>query len=80
MYKKDNPFLELKREYILNVINTEYNLYKNTLKKNLIKIEKELKNRNNISNEEINNLFNRYGVPVDIITEMVIKNKNLVRR
>ena len=80
MYKKDNPFLELKREYILNVINTEYNLYKNTLKKNLIKIEKELKNRNNISNEEINNLFNRYGVPVDIITEMVIKNKILMRR
>ena len=43
MYKETNPFLESKREFIIDEIYTEYDLYKATLKNNLIKIENELK-------------------------------------
>lgn len=80
MYKENNPFLELKREFIMNEIHNEYALYKTTIKKNLIKIENELKYKEYISNEEIEILFDRYGVPVDIIKDVVIKNKILVRK
>lgn len=79
MYKKTNPNLESKREFIMNEIYNEYNLYENTIKNNLIKIVKELKYKEYITNEEIEILFDRYGVPVDIIKYIVIKNKILVR-
>ncbi len=79
MYKKTNPNLESKREFIMNEIYNEYNLYENTIKNNLIKIVKELKYKEYITNEEIEILFDRYGVPVDIIKDIVIKNKILVR-
>ena len=59
---------------------TEYDLYKNTLKKNLIKIKNEIKDKEYISNGEINILFGRYGVPVDIIKDIAIRNKVLVRK
>lgn len=80
MYKETNPFLESKREFIIDEIYTEYDLYKTTLKNNLIKIENELKDKEYISNEEIQILFDRYGVPVDIIKDIVIKNKMLARK
>lgn len=80
MYKGDNPLLELKRNFIIDKIHTEYDLYKNTLKKNLIKIKNEIKDKEYISNGEINILFGRYGVPVDIIKDIVIRNKVLVRK
>lgn len=80
MYRETNPFLELEREFIMNEIHNEYDLYKTTIKKNLIKIANELKCKEYISNEEIEILFNRYGVPVDIIKDIVIKNKILVRK
>ncbi len=79
MYKKTNSILESKREFIMNEIYNEYNLYENTIKNNLIKIVKELKYKEYITNEEIEILFDRYGVPVDIIKDIVIKNKVLVR-
>ena len=80
MYKESNPSLELKRDFIIEKIHNEYDLYKMTLKNNLIKIENELKNKEYISNEEIKVLFDRYGVPVDIIKDVAIKNKMLVRK
>ncbi len=79
LYKKDNHQLEAKKEFVLNEIYSEYILYKTILKKNLLKIEKELKNKEYISNSEIKNLFDRYGVPIDIIKDVVIKNKVLIK-
>ena len=80
LYKKTNPNLESKRTFIINEIHNEYDLYNTTLKKNLLKIAKELKYKECITNEDIKILFDRYGVPVDIIKDIVIKNKVLVRK
>lgn len=80
IYKKTNPILESKREFIMNEIHNEYDLYKTTINTNLIKIVKELRYKEYITNEEIETLFDRYGVPVDIIKDIVIKNKVLVRK
>ena len=79
MYKETNPSLNIKRNYIIDVIHTEYDLYKTTLRNNIVKIENELKDKEFITNEELETLFDRYGVPVDIIKEKVINKKELVR-
>lgn len=79
LYKGDNPQLEDKREFVLNEIHSEYILYKTNLKKNLLKIEKEINNKESISNSEIKKLFDRYGVPLDIIKDVIIKNKVLIK-
>ena len=79
LYKEDNPQLEDKREFILNEIRSEYISYKKILKKNLLLIEKEIYNRDYISNSEIKKLFDRYGVPLDIIKNVIIKNKVLIK-
>lgn len=79
LYKVDNPQLEDKRDFVLNEIYSEYILYKTTLKKNLLIIEKEINNKEYISNEEIKKFFDRYGVPLDIIKDVIIKNKVLIK-
>lgn len=79
LYKKDNPQLENKREFILNEIYGEYILYKTSLKNNLIKVEKELIKREYITDSEIEKLFDRYGVPLDIIKDVVVRNKILIK-
>lgn len=79
LYKGDNPQLEDKRELVLNEIHSEYILYKTNLKKNLLKIEKEINDKEYISNSEIRKLFDRYGVPLDIIKDVIIKNKVLIK-
>ena len=80
MYKKDNNYLESKRNFIKVEIRSEYYSYKDIIKQNLIKIKNELKDRKYITNEEINILYDRYGVPIDIIKDVVEKSKVLVRR
>ena len=80
MYKKDNYYLESKRSFIIDEIHSEYFLYKNSIKQNLIKIKNELKNMEHITNEEIKTLYDRYGVPIDIIKDVVEENQILVRR
>ena len=80
LYKRDNPQLEDKREFVLNEISSEYILYKTTLKKNLLKIEKEINNKEYISTSELKKLFDRYGVPLDIIKDVILKkNKVLIK-
>ena len=79
LYKGDNPQLEDKREVVLNEIHSEYVFYKTTLKNNLLKIEKELINKEYITNSEMKKLFDRYGVPLDIIKDISIKNKVLIK-
>ena len=79
LYKGDNPQLEDKREFVLNEIRSEYISYKKTLKKNLLLIEKEIYNRDYISNSELKKLFDRYGVPLDIIKDVIKKNKVLIK-
>ena len=55
-------------------------IYKTTLKKNLLKIEKEINNKEYISTSELKKLFDRYGVPLDIIKDVILKkNKVLIK-
>ena len=79
MYKDDNPELETKRDFIIEEIKNEYNLYKTILRKNLQIISKKIKDKDCISNAEIKELFDRYGVPIDIIKDVILNNKILIK-
>lgn len=79
MYKDCNPSLESKRDYIIDEVRNEYILYKTTLRKNLLKIEGAIKGKNNISNSEIKSLFDRYGVPIDMIKNIICEYKILIK-
>ncbi len=78
LYKESNPQLEEHKDFILEQHHLEYDLYKTTLKKNLMKIEKIIHDSDSISNREILNLFDRFGVPIDMIKGVAIKNKKLI--
>lgn len=79
LYKDSNPLLEEKKDFIIEQIRSEYNLYKTTLKRNLLKIENDIKSKVSISSDEIRNLFDRYGVPIDMIKNIICENKVLIK-
>lgn len=79
LYKNNSPLLDIKREYILSAHYSEYKLYKENMKKNLIKIKKIIEEKEYLNNEEIDNIFNTYGVPRYIIENMIGKDKILIK-
>lgn len=79
LYKEDNPNLKDNKEFILNEIHSEYILYKTTLKNNLLKIKKEIEIKEDISNDDMKMLFDRYGVPLEIIKDIVAKKRVLIK-
>ena len=79
LYKESNPLLASKKDFIIKGHAQEYKVYKDNLKKNLIKIKKVIDSKEYITSEEIYNLFNTYGVPTYLIKNMIDKDKIIER-
>ena len=77
LYKDEYPLLETRYDFINEALSHEYEIYKTTLKKNLLQIEKIIKSRESVSDEDIKKLFDTYGVPINIIKGVVQKQRIL---
>lgn len=77
LYSSTYPLLNEKRKYITDQLSAEYHMYKLNLEKNILHVKKYVCNKNNISNEDINMLCDRYGVPINIIMGIIQNNKIL---
>lgn len=79
LYSSTYPLLNEKREYIIDQLSAEYHMYKLNLEKNILHVKKYLCNKGTASSDEIKMLCDRYGVPINIIMDIIDKNKILDR-
>ncbi|MEM7821787.1 MAG: alanine--tRNA ligase [Candidatus Aenigmatarchaeota archaeon] len=70
IYKKDYPYLEEKKEFILNEIKKEELKFRNTLERGLKKFEEIAKRVKKISGKDAFLLFQSFGFPIEMIKEL----------
>jgi alanyl-tRNA synthetase len=74
LYSKDYPHLKPKADFIESELNKEYNKFKNTLSRGLIKFEKISKDKKKIDGKDAFLLYQSYGFPLEITKELGKEN------
>lgn len=77
LYGEEYPLLIENKSYIFEQLLAEYDKYMTIIEKNSLLIEKKIKNKAVIKQQEIENLHNTYGVSEKII-ESIVHKYNIV--